>query len=95
MMKQIAAIAALAVILACAQKPSTTELKRDTQALGHKIDEAAKKAQQSDAGQRISHGAKETVQGLKQGAGTLTKEAGDKLKKAGEKLEEKAKSTHN
>ena len=95
MMKQIAAISALALILGCSQKPSTSELKRDTQALGQKIDDATKKAQQSEAGQRISHGAKEAAQGLKQGAGTLTKEAGEKLKKTDEKLEEKAKSAHN
>lgn len=91
-MKQIAVVAAAAVLLACPHKPSGKEqLERDAKEVGQKIDEAAKKVRASDAGQRIAKGAHEAGQGIKQGAGELTEKAGQSLQKAGAKLKEKAK----
>lgn len=92
-MKQIAAIAAVATLLACPHKPTGKEqIERDARDLGRKIDAAAQKARQSDAGQRIAKGAREAGQGIKQGAGELTQKAGESLQKAGAKLKEKSKS---
>lgn len=92
-MRQIGVFAAVVVLLACPHKPSGKEqIERDAKALGQKIDDAARKARQSDAGQRIAKGAHEAGQGVKQGVGELTQKAGESLKKAGEKLKDKTKS---
>jgi hypothetical protein len=89
MMKQVIAVATLALALACQQPApdahkAAEELKQDTKAVGEKV-------KQSEAAQRIAKGAKEAAQGVKQGTGEVIESAGDKLKKAGEKVKESAK----
>src|SRR5881394_2375814 len=50
MMKQIGAFVAVVLMLGCPHKPTGNEIKHDTEAVGRKIDDAAKKARQSEAG---------------------------------------------
>jgi hypothetical protein len=69
------------------------EIKQDAKELGSKIDAATEKARHSDAGVRISNGAKEAAQGIKQGTGALVRSAGTKLEQAGSKVEQNAKTT--
>ncbi len=71
------------------------EIKRDTQALGSKIDAATEEVRHSEAGQRIAKGTKEAAQGVKQGTGAIVRSAGTKIEQAGAKVEQSAKtSTH-